>query len=98
MGTLEFGILIFFVGSLYLLFSISLSLDTIKRELESKKNIDLYSIESKLDSICNEIEEMNFYRNFPEGNFYEHKRKFNESLRNPDSFHKLTKIEEELKK
>jgi hypothetical protein len=99
MGNLEFGILIlFFGGTTYLLFSISLTLEKIKRELQSKNNVDLYSIESRLDSICDEVEEINFYRNFPDGNFFEHKRKIKEEIRNPDSFHKLTKIEDELKK
>ena len=93
MGNLEFGIsILFFGGTTYLLFSISESLDSIKRELQSKNNVDLYSIESRLDSICNEVEEINFYRDFPNGNFFEHKRKIKERISNPDSFHKMTKI------
>lgn len=113
MGNLEFGIsILFFGGTTYLLFSISESLDSIKRELQSKSetleiikrelqsknNVDLYSIESRLDSICNEVEEINFYRDFPNGNFFEHKRKIKERISNPDSFHKMTKIEDEIKK
>ena len=75
------------------------SIDRIKSTLESNfSSLDFYSIESNIKNIRDELEEINFYIQHPDGNFYEHKKHLIEKMRNPDSFHKLVKIEDELKK
>ena len=91
-----------FIFIVFILHNLDKKITVLSKLIEKSLTRDTPTLTDKnseylLHQILEELEQINFYRDFPDGDFYEHKRKVMEQIRNPDSLQKLFEIERKLK-